>query len=63
MGSLFYCKFCKEEIVDSNYIDKRKPPVFDDIYHKDCEISYEHHHYEYGFDDWLAWRLTKRGKG
>jgi len=36
MGELFKCKFCKESIVDGNYVDKRKAPIFDDIFHKDC---------------------------
>lgn len=36
MGELFYCKKCKQAIVDSNFVDKRKPPIFDDIFHKEC---------------------------
>jgi len=36
MGRLFKCKFCKESICYGDYVDKRKPPIFDDIYHKDC---------------------------
>ena len=36
MGQLFNCKFCKETIVDGNYIDERHSPIFDDIYHRDC---------------------------
>ncbi len=35
MSYLFKCKFCTKEIVN-DYIDKRKLPVFDNIYHKKC---------------------------
>lgn len=35
MSYFFQCKFCKKNIID-NYIDKRKAPIYDDIYHKVC---------------------------
>lgn len=37
MGQLFKCKFCKDDIVDSNHVDNRRAPDFDEIYHTDCK--------------------------